>query len=172
MGPVETLKGNGILASGDKMKNSLCVSGRVRFILTDVKTGAVDVGPWVKNIVPLSGRTAIARRLVNAAALENEGMITYGAVGTGITVPTNSDTTLGTELARKLAATRTNTDNKITIWIFFTTAEANGSLKEFGLFGEAASATADSGTLFQRVLIDKVKDNTKTLTVESIVEIT
>ena len=154
------------------MKNSLCVSGRVRFILTDVKTGAVEVGPWVKNIVPLSGRTAIARRLVNAASLANEGIITYGAVGTGITVPVAADTTLATELARKLASTRTNTDNTIIVRIFFTTAEANGSLKEFGLFGEAASATANSGTLFQRVLIDKVKDSNMTLTVESEITIT
>lgn len=153
------------------IRNGLKISGKVRFILTDIRTGEVEIGKWHKNIIPTSGREAIGRRLGNIGAKSNEGMVTYGAVGTGTTTPQNSDTQLVTEICRKLVASVSYSTNIITIRIFFTTAEANGDLKEFGLFGEDASVTVNSGTLFQRVLISKTKTASKTLTIESVITI-
>jgi len=151
--------------------NKFIISGKVRFILTDIKTGKVEVGRWHKNVMPAVGRQAIGRRLGNIGLKANEGMVTYGAVGTGTTAPQASDTQLEVELDRKLIASTSYAANVITIRTFFTTAEAVGNLKEFGLFGEDASGTPDSGTLFQRALIDKTKTASKTLTVESVITI-
>lgn len=153
------------------MDDGLKISGKVRFIFTDVKTGKKEISKWHKNIIPTEGREGIARRLGNIAEKANEGMVTYGAVGTGTTTPQNSDTQLETELARKLISSTSYVSNAITIRTFYTTAEANGALKEFGLFGEDASGAANSGTLFQRVLIDRTKTASKTLTVESVITI-
>lgn len=153
------------------MDDGLKISGKVRFIFTDVKTGKKEISRWHKNLIPTEGREAIARRLGNIALKANEGVVTYGAVGTGTTAPQNSDTQLETELFRKLIASVSYTANVITIRTFYTTAEANGALREFGLFGEDASGAANSGTLFQRVNINRTKTNSKTLTIESVITI-
>lgn len=146
------------------------ISGKVRFILED-DFGNKEITPWVNNIVPTCGRTAVGRRLINSGLLANEGIITYGAVGTGTNIPANADTTLQTELKRKAVASGSYAANVITIRTYFSKTEGNGDLKEFGLFGEAASAAVDSGTLFQRVAISKTKTNAKTLTCESVITI-
>jgi len=165
------------IAKGNKFK----LSGKVRFIecdgkkypnFADVKTaiaaGEAAVSEWHKNLNPLVGRTAIMRRLRNAATKTSEAIITYGAVGTGAGVPANSDTTLFTEIKRVTVASFDQTDNELTINIFFTTTEGNGTLTNFGLFGEDATAVADSGTLFEKIVISKVKDASKTLTLECV----
>lgn len=158
----------GMKVNGD---DQIKISGKVRFIFTDVKTGKKEISKWHKNIIPTEGREAIGRRLGNIALKANEGMVTYGAVGTGTTTPQNSDTQLETELFRKLIASASYSANVITIRTFYTTGEANGALKEFGLFGEDASAAANSGTLFQRVNINRTKTASKTLTIESVITI-
>lgn len=154
-----------------RKKIGLTISGKVRFILMDVKTGEIEVSKWYKNLMPLAGRQGVARRLGNIALKANEGMITYGAVGTGTTPPAAGDTKLETEICRKPIASADYSANVVTIRTFFATSEAVGNLKEFGLSGEEASATPDSGTLFQRVAIDRTKTNTKTLTVEAVLSI-
>ena len=55
--------------------------------------------------------------------------------------------------------------------IFFNTSEANAALKEIGLFGDDATVTADTGTLFARAAIDKTKTSSETLTIDWDVEI-
>jgi len=145
----------------------MIIKGRVRTILENVTTGEIEVSDWIENVIPLVGKTAIIRRLRNAATKTNESIITYGAVGTGSSTPVNADTVLDTELERVQVASMSNSDNVLTVRTFFNTSQANGTLTEFGLFGEDASASADSGTLFERVLINKVKTSAKTLTIES-----
>lgn len=142
------------------------IIGIVTVTMEDVHTGAKEVTVH-KNVIPLVGRAAIARRLGNIASKTNEGMVTYGAVGTGTTAAQASDTQLGAELARKPIASAYVTGQTVVIRTYFTTSEANGDLKEFGLFGEDASAAADSGTLMERVAINKTKTSAKTLTIES-----
>jgi len=176
------MKQNGV--KNMEMKEKLLIFGKVRLIECDglkypnfedvdkaIKNGDAIISKWFYNVIPTVGRTAIARRLVNAGLKANEGIITYGAVGTGTNVAVNSDTKLQTEIARKLCSQRNYLDNTIIIRTFFTTSEANGDLKEFGLFGEDASSTPDSGTLFERVNINKTKTSSKTLTIESAITI-
>jgi len=162
------------------MKDKSLIIGMVRLIECDgkkypnfedvdtaIKNGDAKISHWYKNIIPLTGHTALARRLCNIASKSNEGIITYGAVGTGDTTPTENDIKLVTDIKRKLVAQRYNTDNVATIRTFFATTDANGTLKEYGLFGEDATTTTDSGTLFERVIIDKVKTTAITLTIET-----
>ena len=133
--------------------------------MIDVITGEIKIKE-TRNIIVTAGKVAIARRLGGIALLANEGQITYGAVGTDNTAPTVGDTTLGTELARKAVSSSSYSSNVITINTFFTTAEANGAIEEIGMFGEAAAAAADSGTMFNHALESITKDVTKTLLLE------
>lgn len=149
----------------DRINEKAILFGRVKCILTDVKTGEQEIKEY-NNLIVTVGKVAIARRLGGIALLANEGQCTYGAVGTDATAPLVTDTVLGTELARKALSVTSYVSNVITLRTFYTTAEANGALKEFGLFGEAATAAADSGTMFNHAAIDLTKDNTKTLIVE------
>ena len=157
------------------------LSGKVRTIECDgrkyptfadvriaMANGEAVISDWNKNLNPLVGRTAIMRRLRNAGTKTNEGVITYGAVGTDAGTPADSDTTLFTEIARVVVASFSQIDNVLTVNIFFTTTEAVGTLTNFGLFGEDASATLGTGTLFEKCLITKVKDTSKTLTFECV----
>ncbi|MFA5768369.1 MAG: hypothetical protein WC871_02375 [Bacteroidales bacterium] len=143
------------------VKNELYIpQGRVEVILRDGKTGAIKAVDEYKNMVVTAGKNSIADRL---RGTDSKGVITYCAVGTGGTAPTEDDTELENELGRKLVSVRSVDGNDATFETFFTTSEVNGSLTEAGLFGDAASATADSGTLFCRVQISRTKTSNDTL---------
>lgn len=118
-----------------------------------------------KNMVVTTAKTSIAQRLAGDTAA---GEITYCALGTGTTSPALGNTTLQTELFRKLISSRSVAAAVATFQTFYTTSEANGALKEAGLFGNAtavtASATPDSGQLFCRTIINRTKTSSDTLT--------
>lgn len=84
---------------------------------------------------------------------------TYIAVGTGNTAVVDADTTLATEHYRKQVTSRTNDGGDIGAFaVTFNAAEIDASsitIEEVGLFGDDASATADSGLLISRVLFNK-----------------
>jgi len=92
------------------------------------------------------------------------GYITYCALGTGSTAPVAGNTTLGTEIFRKLVSVKSVSANVATFQTFFTSSEGNGTLGEAGLFGDAATASSGTGTLFSRLLISRVKTSSDTLT--------
>lgn len=142
------------------------LKGRVRLILVDEKEGTVEITPWKDNLIVNACKEAILRRLGNRETYDNEGMITYGAVGTGTTEPQLTDTTLETELERKPVARTSISGLVLTVRVYYSNAEANGDITEFGWFGEAASAAPDSGTMFNRIIISKTKTSAKTLTIE------
>jgi len=148
------------------------ITGIVRCTLIDVRTGKKEIKEF-ENLITNAGKVAIARRLVGIAELANESQCTYGATGTDATAPLVTDTVLGTELARKIKASSSYVvgSRTGTFRVFFTTAESNGAIKEWGLFGEAATAAADSGTLMEHAALDITKNNTKTLTVETILTV-
>lgn len=150
-----------------KIQDGLKITGVVRGWLRDAKTGKLKAYFEHRNLVVDSGKSAIAARLAGDVAVANRGEITYGAVGTGGSTPAAGDTTLETELFRKVLALRQFSGNVATFRLFLNTSEGNGTLLEFGLFGEDASGTADSGTLFNRVNINKVKTVAETLTIEA-----
>ncbi len=119
------------------------------------------------NLIVTTGKVAVARRLAGDLSVANAGEITFGSVGTGTNVPAVADTTLQTEFFRKILSVRTFSSNKAILQMFMNSSEGNANLREFGLFGEAASAAADSGTLFNRVNITEDKTAATTLTIEA-----
>lgn len=137
--------------------------GAVLLRLFDAKTGKLKAEDLYQNMIVDTGKQAIADAL-RGATNNNRGIITYCGVGTGTTAPTEADTDLETELFRKEVSVRTVSGNVATFQTFFTTEEANGSLQEAGLFGDGATAVADSGTMFARVLINRTKTSNDTLT--------
>ena len=148
-----------------KVKESISWTGDITLIFENAKTGKKRIRRY-KNLMTTAGKEAIARRLKNEALKSNECIVTYVAVGTGAGAPAAGDTTLDTELARKAVTSTSRSSNIVTIRSFFTTSEANGTLTEMGLFGEDASAAADSGTLFNHATIAETKTGAETLTVE------
>ena len=81
--------------------------------------------------------------------------LTYQAIGTSNTAVAASDTTLVAEAARAQASARSRTGAVITVTTFFVAADCTYNIKEVGIFGNAATAVADSGTLFSRALLNE-----------------
>lgn len=135
--------------------------GKVLLTLTNVITGKITK-EFYRNLVTTAGKSAIADGL-RGTTENNKGIITYCAVGTNATAPALADIKLGTELFRKLISVRSVSANVATFEIYFGVDEANGALKEAGLFGDDAGETADSGTLFCHVAINRTKTTSDTL---------
>jgi hypothetical protein len=133
----------------------------VKATFKNIETGKTTV-IRKHNITCTVGKNSVASRFAG----NDTGKITYMAVGTGTSSPSASDTTLQTELTRKQISIRTPSGATCAFRTFFNSSEANGTLKEIGLFGDDASATADSGTLFARASIDKEKTSSETLTLD------
>lgn len=151
-------KENGIY----KLREGIALpTGKVLLLLQDHETGIIEE-QLVHNLFVTTGKNSIADRLRGAT---NKGEITYCALGTGTNAPAEANTTLQTEIIRKLISVRSATNNAALFEVFFNKTEANAALKEAGLFGDAATATADSGTLFARTAIDRTKTDTQTLTI-------
>lgn len=143
--------------------NDLVVpTGKILIDLYNTITKKHDI-QLVKNMFVTAGKNSLADGL-RGTTENNKGTITYCAVGTGVTAPALGNTTLQTEIFRKLISVRSVSGNVATFQIFFTTSEANGTLREAGLFGDDASGTANSGTLFCRAAINRTKSSSDTLT--------
>jgi len=123
-------------------------------------------GNIVKKVSKKNLVTTIGFRLVLDALGNDKSGITYGAVGTGTTAAAVSDTTLETELDRN-GSIYTRSQTVGTFSVFFNTGEANGIITEIGFFGDDATTTSDSGTLFNHIILDssitKTTDYTLTL---------
>lgn len=137
--------------------------GSIQVILRDGKTGKVKEVQQYKNLFVTAGKNSLADGLRGTTA-NDKGIITYCALGTGVTTPALADTDLQTELFRKEVSVRSVTNNAALFETFFSTSEANGTLKEAGLFGDDATDSADSGTLFCRSAINRTKTSSDTLT--------
>ncbi len=149
------------------LKDKMKMTGVVRGWFHDAKTGKLVDYFEHKNLVTDAGREMVAARLAGDTAVANRGEITFGAVGLDDTVPAPTNVALGNEFFRKALTLRSFLANVVTLQVFFNTSEANGALKEFALFGEDASTTPDSGTMFNHVNIDKLKTVAVTLTIEA-----
>lgn len=138
------------------------LKGQLKIELHNVVTGERDVVVY-PNLVTTVGKESIASAL-KGTTVNNQGIITYCALGLDDTAPALGNTDLGSELARKAVSVRSVANNIATFQTFFTTSEAIGALKEAGLFGDDASAVANSGTLFCHAAIDRTKSSSDTLT--------
>lgn len=137
--------------------------GEVMLEIRDAKTGKLKAREVYKNLVVSVAKTEIAKALCGVVG-ENQGQVTYCAVGTGTNAPASGDTQLQTELHRKLISVRTPTNNQAVFKTFYNQNEANGVLREAGLFGYNATAAANTGALFARVAINRTKSANDTLT--------
>jgi hypothetical protein len=147
------------------------LTGEVTLEFRNVKTGKVR--RYVeRNMVVTLAKNAIAQRLTGN---DSAAVITYCALGTGITAPALADTQLQTEIERKLVSVRSVSGNIATFQTFFNISEGNGTLREAGLFGDAsgvtASDTVDSGQLYCRVAINRTKTSNDTLSLSWVLTI-
>lgn len=137
-------------------------SGHLTLVLGDKDFNPRDV-QRVKNLITDAAKTSMASALRGVTS-NSQGIITYCALGTDGTAPADADTTLGSELDRKLVSVRSSASNVATFQTYFTTSEAVGTLLEAGLFGDSATDTADTGTLFAHTAINRTKTANDTLT--------
>ena len=80
--------------------------------------------------------------------------LNYFAFGTGATAPTSGDTSLGAETFRDVFTNSDTGTNTFIATLFVLASNCSIHIKEAGLFGNGATAVANSGTLFSRALID------------------
>jgi len=139
------------------------VKGEIVLEFRNIKTGKVRRYVY-RNMFVTYGKNAIAQRFAG----NDVGEITHCALGTGTTAPALGDTALETEIARKEISVRSYLNNVFTGQTYFTTQEANGTLREAGLFGvgvgRVASLVSGSGQLFARAAMNRVKTSNDTLT--------
>lgn len=138
-------------------------TGKVLIEIRDAETGKLKSSDLADNMFVTAGKNSLADSLRGTTA-SNKGIITYCSLGTNSTAPALGNTQLGTEIFRKLVSVRTVSANVASFQTFFTTSEGNGTLREAGLFGDDASGTANSGTLFCHVAISRTKSSSDTLT--------
>lgn len=95
------------------------------------------------NIVPMTGKSVIARRLANDTTYT--GIINYGAFGSGSSAFNSASTRLNTEVFRKLTA-GASTDGNIAYidWYLATGDVANQTFGEFAAYIDG-TATANTG---------------------------
>jgi len=151
-----------------KLKEKAFPRGELKIVLTHKDTGE-EIEKTYRNIVVNVGTELITKRLTGEG---NTCEVTYGAVGTDDTAATAADTALGTELARKLLASRTYTATSAIFILYMSVSEGNGALKEFALYGDGASGTPDSGVLFNRALIDVAKSTDYSMTIQATITFT
>lgn len=106
------------------------------------------------------GRTTLLNLLAGTAVTG----IQYFAVGTGAGTPSATDTQLFTEFFRKVPTSNVISGGSIVITTLFGTTEGNATYTEAGLFGNGATSTANSGTLFAHAGYTFIKTSSSTLT--------
>ena len=117
----------------------------------------------VTNLITTVGRSTIAQRLANDTTYT--GIINYGALGSNNTAVANGDTTLGTEVFRKVVASASDTDNVAFIDFFYSKADTDGTYEEFATFIDGA-AGVDTGQMFTHALTGGwVKTSSESMTV-------
>jgi len=144
------------------MKNineKLSISGIATLTFED-KKGNKEIFK-IKNLVVDQGLQSIWDALTNFSHI---------ALGDDATVVGGGQTSLLNEYARRPIQSQNTTINKKYLSTFFGFSEGNGTINEVGVFTDG-TATLDSGNLFSRIStensgIPKVKDNTRSLTID------
>jgi len=125
-----------------------------------------------ENLVVNVGKNGFAKLMNGESGFTGNLITAYLAVGTGANAPAPGDTTLQTELARTTIVVGSNSRNNAEVQMdfYFSPTEANGDIKEVGVFVDGTAA-ANSGTLFDRTLLDVTKLATNSLTITFIVDV-
>lgn len=136
------------------------IKGHIKTELFDLDGNLIEVKEF-DNLVVNVALNAFAAMLNNEGG-SFTGIINYGAVGTSAASPAATDTTLTAEVARVVPDDNSRSANVTTITFYYDTATGNGLLKEFGAFIDG-TASANTGTLFDRVNIDVTKTSLNSL---------
>lgn len=143
----------------------------VKCTIRDAKTGKVKRTKEYHNLVVTAGKAIIAEFLGRAVPSVSQLSPNFCAVGTGTDAPAAGNTTLQTETARTVVASRSHSSNAAYLTGYFGATDVSGTLREVGLFING-TATASSGTLFNRVSINVTKSLSETLTIDFTITIT
>lgn len=156
-----------MLAGGKSWLERVDYGGRLR--LTDAQMAEANRlldrecldGFESHNVACNAGRAIILNWLTLVAGQTG---CNYFAVGTGSSTVNATDTQLNTEFFRKAISTYIITGNQADLSTFFNTTDGNTTYTEAGAFGNGATGTANSGTLFAHAAYAYTKTNTVTLT--------
>jgi hypothetical protein len=85
---------------------------------------------------------------------ESRTGLTYHALGTYDTAPAPGDTALVMEASRNTISSKYRSGTNMVLSTFFTAALSTFYIKECGVFGNGATSTPSSGTMFCRYLQD------------------
>lgn len=150
-------------------------------------------GHWRPNQIQDNSAIVVAAGLRRAGEVTSMNALSFMAVGEGQaswdTVPPaqpKADTTLDTEVFRKAIAAAdmvfvdalggsvvTGPTRFIRVVVVFGQSEANGTLREFGMFGGDATVTLDSGQIFNWVVTSRVDKDTNMIITRTVdVEVT
>ena len=103
------------------------------------------------NLVTLSGRNLIRDLMACQPGVTG---LSYYAVGTSNTAASFADVALGTEVYRDTIIKFERENGLLKTYFYLPTTAANGvTLCEVGEFGDDASSTVDSGTLYARTVL-------------------
>jgi len=120
------------------------------------------------NIVNTVGLTQLAKGLSTNLSSLSELEVNYTAVGTSATAPAAGDIALTVESFRNVVNTLNYSNNIFFASMFIDFLDDSGTYKEAGLFING-SAAADSGSLFDHVLLNSptgiVKTTSQVLTI-------
>ena len=112
--------------------------GRVHILLRG-KNGVLKFADWVPNLVVNTGRYHIADQMSD----QSQAAMSHMAIGEGTTSAIFTDTSLQTEIHRKVLGSKTqgtDTDaNKVTYFCEWPAGEGTGSITEAGIFNSASA---------------------------------
>jgi len=110
----------------------------------------------VHNLVTTAGRNLIRDFMYGDAVTGLERF----AIGTDGTTPAASDAALGAEVLRAAFTDKTKGTGELTLVYYLGSASANGNtLREVGVFGNGATSTPGSGTLYLRAVHSPIEKN-------------
>jgi hypothetical protein len=126
------------------------IQGRLTIKVKNEVTG--EIKEQIKdNLVILDGRNLIRDFLYGDPVTG----LTHMGVGTDTSDPAVTPTI--TEVFRKVFTDKVKADGKLTVDMFLSSQEANGStLTSAAVFGNGATDTAGSGTQYNKILYDPI----------------
>ena len=126
------------------------IDTNVEINVIDVETGEVVETIKKHNLVTTLGKNLVRDLLGMVAGITG---INYIACGTNVTSVAITDTKLGTEVFRDTFTDQIYTSGNINFRYYLDSSSANGNtLVEAGLFGDNATGTVNTGTIFAHVI--------------------
>jgi hypothetical protein len=140
------------------MRDDISLKGRLTILIENLITGEIK-NIVIDNLVIIDGRNLI-RDFLHGDAVTG---LSHMAVGTDTSDPSVTPTI--TEAFRKVFTSKAKADGKLTVDMFLSSTEANGStLTSAAIFGNGATDTAGSGSQYNKVIYDGIP-KTSSLTI-------